>query len=282
MGINNNNKAKWEAIIVTFTLILCAIGLAGLSYISFFQTLFAFLPLNDPSMIVGGVAVGNWVAFLCACIFQYGQNAALYIRKIYGTDKVLFNVMGFFDIRNKDIYLIVFGICALIDGGTNMIWLASQPEVALQPLYFKVVEYSVMGLLVFVEEVLGITLEALSHSMKTLKGINASLRKESANQTGNNPYRPMQQQPNNPYNPVAQSKSYQTPKPAQQKPVSSTFSEPTYHPVGMSTVSNNQKAGSNNYFKQMEEQRKEKARLEAMNATIENTNEEGEEPSWLR
>jgi hypothetical protein len=184
----NISKEKWEAIIVTVTLFFCVIGLAGLSYISFFQTLFAFKPLNDPTMIVGGVAVGGWVAFLCACIFQYGQNAALYIRKIYGTNKVIFNFMGFFDVKNSDIYLIVFSICALIDGGTNIIWLDSQPEVALQATYLKVIEYSVMALLVFVEEVLGITLQAFSHSIQHLKEINSGISKPAfvANNSNSN------------------------------------------------------------------------------------------------
>lgn len=231
----NNNKQKWEAIIVTITLLFCVIGLAGLSYISFFQTLFAFKPLNDPTMIVGGVAVGNWVAFLCALLFQYGQNAALYIRKVYGTDKIAFNVMGFFNVRNSDTYLIVFAVCAIIDAGTNIIWLSSQPEVANQAFYFKVIEYSVMALLVFVEEVLGITLQALSHSIEKLKEINGIVTKKSP-----------------PYN--LQPSTYKPPT-SNNRPINSQNNQrPQNKPF---IASSQQSKNTNDYFAQIEKKRRQ-------------------------
>ncbi|MFH2029189.1 MAG: hypothetical protein ABIJ40_01005 [Bacteroidota bacterium] len=175
-------KKKWEMIITTITLGLCIVGLIGISIISFFQTLYAFLPLNDPTMEMGGIGVGCWIAFLFALVFQYGQNAALYVRQHYAAGKRILNVFGLYDLTDRGAYMGVFLICSLIDAGTNCIWLYNQKDIAMQPIYFQIIEYGAMILIVGVEEVLGIVLQAFNHSKANLRLILLKERTDNRNE----------------------------------------------------------------------------------------------------
>ncbi len=162
--LRNAEKSKkvWETRITAITLALCLIGLIGASIVSFFQTMRAFVPLNDPTTFLG-----TGIAFLFALIFQYGQNAALYVKVHYTSGKEIF-----WGITDSALCLIIFGVCAVIDAGTNCYWLYLQPDIIAQPIYFRVIEYSAMILVVFVEEVIGKVLQAFSHSLTMLKKIN--------------------------------------------------------------------------------------------------------------
>lgn len=163
-------KKKWFAIITTLALFIFSIGLIGASVVSFFQTLYAFEPLNDPEIVILGIQAGNSIAFFFAAIFQYGQNAALFIKKHYCNGTVVANLWAF-QITDRTVCDVAFWACAIIDGGTNCIWLGRQKDVSLQPVYIQAIEYAVMILAVWVEEVLGAALQGLSHSATELRKI---------------------------------------------------------------------------------------------------------------
>lgn len=194
-----SSKRKFEIGITTFTLFLCVLGLAGMSITSFFQTQSAFEPLNDPTMEFQGIKFGMWIAFLCALIFQYGQNAALYVKNTYATGKTVINLFGIWNIKDTTLCWIVFWLCASIDAGTNCLWLYNQPDIRKQHPIFQTIEYSSMIAIVFVEEVLGIVLQALAHSFTLLRQIIASER--SIITKKNNESQSSQQQPKSSYQP---------------------------------------------------------------------------------
>jgi len=237
----SSSKRKFEVGINTLALLLCVVGLTGMSLMSFFQTQSAFLPLNDPTMVFQGIQFGSGIAFLSALIFQYGQNAALYVKSHYATGKVVINLFGMFDIKDTTICWLVFWICAGIDAGTNCLWLYNQPDIRKQHIVFQTIEYSAMIFVVFVEEVLGIVLQALFHSFTTWKQISVSNRGETErknnNSDGSNRYREQEL-------PIRTSpKSNYQPKNKPGKNNNQSRNEPTYHSIQKSNE-NKSKLGS--------------------------------------
>lgn len=170
----NTNKAqearprmKWEQIILVVALLLFLVGLGTVSIVSFFQTETAFKGLNDPNI----KGIGGFISIAFAFIFQYGQNAALYIRKKFCNDKTLFTLYTW-DISDKTIALWVFWIFAMVDALTNIIWFYQTVEKNPDPFLNVVVNvlgYAAMILAVGVEEILGKALDAFSRATGELK-----------------------------------------------------------------------------------------------------------------
>lgn len=177
-----NSKRKWETATTVLTLGLCALGLVGISIVSYFQTVSPLTALNDTSIKF----IGGWIAPFLGFIFQYGQNVSLYVKRHYATGRHLFTFL-LWDVSDKGLCNIVFGLCATIDAGTNCLWLNNLPEVKTQKWYFQALEYSVMVSVVFVEEVLGTALQAFSHAYAELNRIMLAERgdlRQQNNQTG--------------------------------------------------------------------------------------------------
>lgn len=184
----NYQKKKWETVITFISLALCTAGLATISVISYFQTMYAFKPLNDTEIPV----IGGWIAVGMAFIFQYGQNAALYYKAHYTSGSHVFNFL-FWNITDRAACNAIFAICALIDAGTNLIWLEGNTEVATMKWYFQVLVYGVMIGVVFVEEVLGKVLQATSHVYTELQKIMAFEQRKGEHKE--EPHAPKPQQP---------------------------------------------------------------------------------------
>jgi hypothetical protein len=166
---NIATKMKWTQIVLIVALILCLTGLGTVSIVSFFQTETAFRGLNDPNIPMLGMAISYAFAF----IFQYGQNAALYIRKKFCSGKTVFTLFSW-DVTDKDLLMAAFCILAAVDAITNIVWFYSTVEA--NPDKFidgmvKFLGYSAMILAVFVEEALGAVLDALSRALKELKSL---------------------------------------------------------------------------------------------------------------
>lgn len=248
-----SQKKKWVAIITSIALAFFVVGLAGTSIVSFFQTMQAFLPLNDPTILMGGIRLGDAIAFLFAAIFQYGQNAALFIKKNYCYEPKIVLDLGIFDITDARLCDIAFGVCAAIDAGTNCLWLSKQGDVASQAWYFKWLEYAAMILIVFVEEVLGIAIQSLSHSLTELKKIRLHDRSHGQGQgksddrrgvgDGREIQRPISQQfrerlpqgsnqPKPMFQPNMSRSENKTAPPVAPKPL---YNEPTYHPIHLNS-----------------------------------------------
>ncbi len=264
------SKRKFEVSVITITLLLCVCGLLGMSIMSFFQTQSAFTPLNDPSMTFQGIEFGSWIAFLCALIFQYGQNAALYVKNTYTTGKVFINLFGIWNIKDTTLCWIVFWICAGIDAGTNCLWLYNQPDIKKQNPVFQTVEYAAMISVVFVEEVLGIVLQALAHSFTLWKQIVASENKVTKNKSNDyfdndrtqqkqNQDKPKYQpqfadRPTNKNKPQSNQKSQQNQQQRRQEPSYDTHQQKPQN-QSSSSMSAIQKGPQNNdYLTQMKEE----------------------------
>lgn len=165
----NFQKKKWETVITVVALSLCAVGLAAASVISYFQTMYAFLPLNDKEIPM----IGNYIAVGMAFIFQYGQNAALYYKNRYATGGHAFTFL-LWNVTDKAVCSGVFLLCAVIDGGTNILWLQGQANIADQKWYFQLLYFAAMIAVVFVEEVLGKAIQIVAHAYTELQKILVS------------------------------------------------------------------------------------------------------------
>jgi len=160
---------KWNQIVLVITIILCIVGLGVVSVVSFFQTETAFRGLNDSSI----VGLGLFISIAFAFVFQYGQNAALYIRKKFATGKKILTLFTW-DITDSTILMIIFWIFAAVDALTNIVWFYRTVENNPDPflnVVVKILGYSAMLLAVFVEEVFGVVMDALSRAIKELKSI---------------------------------------------------------------------------------------------------------------
>ncbi len=251
------SKRKFEVGIATLTLFLCVIGLLGMSVMSFFQTQSAFIPLNDPTMVFQDIQFGSWIAFLAALIFQYGQNAALYVKNTYATGKVFINLFGLWEIKDTTICWIVFWTCAAIDAGTNCLWLYNQQDIRKQPIVFQVIEYFAMVAIVAVEEVLGIVLQALAHSFTLFKQIIASERKTprtvKEETLSTQPRQTTQTPPKSTYQPQNKpnSNNDRSNNPSYQRPQQSQTPQGKYEPKNKPTGNNQppkQSSNPNNDF----------------------------------
>jgi hypothetical protein len=162
-------RMKWEQIILVLAIGLLIIGLGVVSIVSFFQTETAFRNLND-SEIKG---VGSLISVAFAFIFQYGQNAALYIRKKFCNGKIIYSLYTW-EVSDKTIFLGIFWLFAAVDALTNIVWFYKTVEINPDPFLnaiVRVLGYAAMILAVGVEEALGKALDAFSHALSELKVI---------------------------------------------------------------------------------------------------------------
>lgn len=192
-------KGKWDAVITSLALFASIIGLGALSIASYYQTLYAFDNLKDPTMIILNIPFGMYIPVFAALASQYGQNLALYSQKQFGTEEKVFKI-GNFVFKNKHGYLVAFAIAALIDAGTNCQWYYGTNRASQDPVYWQAVMYMFMVALVFVEEVLGLAIQAFVRSLVELRRISAIERGDRSSQEnrvqenkGQNTYRPNQQ-----------------------------------------------------------------------------------------
>jgi hypothetical protein len=182
---NGRNRMVWQQRIIVTALVLLLIGLVIASFVSFFQTELAFRPLNDVNIPL----IGGLISYAFAFIFQYGQNAALYIRQKFCTGKTLFTIpfLGW-DISDKTSLFALFLLFAIVDAATNVIWFYRNVETntdVFLDIIVKGIGYLAMFAVVFVEEALGWVLDALSKATKEMKEIlkweNLSKKSEEKN-----------------------------------------------------------------------------------------------------
>jgi hypothetical protein len=188
MEPNVISKHKYLALINVLAMVTVLIALLGMSYASLMQTIQAFALWEDPTL-----SIGIYLPILLGVLFQYGQNAALYLRKRFGSNKQL--QQGFPDwLTTNNIALSVFAVCALVDGATNILWFEKVVVTSLTSniLIYRVIGWLGMSLLVFVEEVLGWVLDGLSLSWKEYRSITVAERRMTNNQPqSSSSYKPM-------------------------------------------------------------------------------------------
>jgi len=184
MEPNVISKHKYLALINVLALVVVLIALLGLSYASLMQTIRAFDTWADPTL-----QIGLYLPILLGVLFQYGQNAALYLRKRFGSDRILQD--GFPEwLTTNNIAISIFIICAIVDGATNILWFEKNVivEVSSNILIYRVIGWLGMAMLVFVEEVLGWVLDGLTLSWKELKSIIATEKRITTSSTSS--YKP--------------------------------------------------------------------------------------------
>lgn len=210
-------KMYYTQLIVVVALLAVVIGLAGTSIISFFQTEKAFVPLNDPTIVMFGFQAGNWISYLFAMSFQYGQNAALYIKRKFCSDNIILKselpFIGEIEIRDNTIADIVFWSCCLVDSLTNVLWFHQSVEIpsdAVLGWMLRIIGYSAMIGSVFAEEAIGVVLDALRKAGKELNEIRASEKRMKAKEFNATQSQnvPSSLSPNSPNSNNSYSKSY--------------------------------------------------------------------------
>ena len=167
MESNVISKHKYLALINVLALMVVLVALLGLSYASLTQTIQAFAAWADPTLWIG-----IYLPILLGLLFQYGQNAALYLRKRFGSNRILQDAFPKW-LTTNNISISMFVICAIVDVATNILWFEKNVVADLSsnvPIY-RLIGWLGMALLVFVEEVLGWVLDGLSLSAKEYMSI---------------------------------------------------------------------------------------------------------------
>lgn len=203
---NMKSRMKWQQIILVLAIFAFLVGLGIVSAVSYFQTEQSFQNLNDPNIVFLTVNFGMMISNAFSLLFQYGQNAILFIRKIFLDDDELFEVMGK-SISQKDVALWVFFLFAGIDALTNCLWYyqtVEPNENMVLRVVVSIVGYSAMIVSVFVEEAIGYTLDALTRAWSGLIDIirlenrrSRVAETPSANDKNLNQNRPFQNNNNN-------------------------------------------------------------------------------------
>ena len=171
----NLERFKYVTMVNMIAILVVAFAILIVSAASLAQTISAFNPVADPSLIVFGIPLGLTLPVVYGVLFQYGQNAALYVRKHYTNDDPLvdWSILGF-DVTSRNIALLFFMVCAIIDAGTNVVWFYKNVEpsgdAVIDALLFGV-GYPSMILVVFAEEVFGLVLQAFRRVKNEYKSI---------------------------------------------------------------------------------------------------------------
>jgi hypothetical protein len=172
-------KLYWSQAIIVIALFLVFVSLVGISVISLSQTEQAYQSLNDPLLVVWGFAIGNYISILFALVTQYSQNAALYIKKHFCKNQIVFKsellIIGDIEIRDNQIADFVFWVSAGIDALTNIIWFYTTVAIPVDIILgtmLRVVGYGSMVASVFAEEAMGIVLDAFRKAKKQLDEIS--------------------------------------------------------------------------------------------------------------
>jgi hypothetical protein len=173
-------RLYFTQVIIVLTLLAVVFGLGAISLVSLFQTEKAFQPMNDPSIIILGINIGAYISVFFALIAQYTQNVALYIGKHYCTGKVVFEselpIIGEVVIVDKALADGAFWVSAIIDALTNIVWFyttVSIPTDFVLGAMLRIIGYTGMLASVFVEEAIGIVMDALRKATRQLKDISA-------------------------------------------------------------------------------------------------------------
>jgi hypothetical protein len=231
-------KHKYMALLVVLSLVAVLIALLGISYVSLVQTVIAFSDWVDPNIAY----VGTIIPWLLGVLFQYGQTAALYIRKVYGNDRPIQNGFPYW-LTSNNIALGFFFASAIVDAATNIVWYNTTviPRAEGNLILYRVIGYVGMSIIVFVEEGTGIVIQAFVRSWREYRSICESERRIISGKTQqpeNN--RPASQQSQ----PYSQSRGFR-PDTSASKPPSFIPSErgtssygkprpePKYHPLGV-------------------------------------------------
>lgn len=162
-------ELKYVSFINLMAMIAVAITLAAISIASLLQTISAFDNMADPSLPILGMLLP--VAY--GVLFQYGQNAALYIRQHYCDNRKIFAI-GDAIVTSSNIAMGVFIVCAFVDGFTNVLWFYRSVEMTGDKFtdgLVMAIGYPSMVLVVFAEEVLGRVLQALRRVWREYKSI---------------------------------------------------------------------------------------------------------------
>jgi hypothetical protein len=223
--MQNSTGKFFSKLIVVVTMFAVIAGLGAISIASLWQTESSFQPLNDPTLIVGGFALGAYISWAFAFIFQYTQNAALYIRKHFCTGKKVYEsevpFLGWeIELTDYQIADFAFWVSAFIDALTNVVWFYRTVEIPTDLVLgwmLRIIGYSAMIVSVGVEEAMGIVLDALKRSIGELFESMKPMKK-MGQQMNNKP-----QQNNNP--------SRQEPRPSEQRP--NQNQQNFMRPVGM-------------------------------------------------
>ena len=167
------SKLKWVQVMLFAAATAVVIALVILSALSYLQTEIAFRPFNDSTIYLFGFAIGSYISHLFAVVFQYGQNVALGLRAMLKRDTKLFTVLGF-DVTDRNLALGFFIMSAIIDAGTNIIWMESvwSPSGnAIRDFIIRLVGWAVMGFSVFFEELIGVVIDFWSYALKKVRDI---------------------------------------------------------------------------------------------------------------
>jgi len=182
-----NAKKKNLKFVVTIKVITSLFGVISLVYLSILslaQTEAFFKVWNDPDTMIWGLQIGLFASWAMALMFQYGQNVALYVREEFLTKETVFTIPVFnYKLTQKDVALIMFFVFAAVDGWTNIVWFQKTVETTGDPfadMITNIVGSSAMIVIVFVEELLGLTLQALYTSVGVLSLINKQEAEERA------------------------------------------------------------------------------------------------------
>jgi len=160
---------KYVSLINLFAMFAVAVTLAAISIASLLQTISAFNKMADPTLPI----LGMLLPIAYGVLFQYGQNAALYIRQHYCDSRTIFYLWEF-GVTSRHIAMGVFIVCAFVDAATNVLWFYRSVEPSgdiLTDSLVMAIGYPSMILVVFAEEVFGRVLQALRRVMNEYKSI---------------------------------------------------------------------------------------------------------------
>jgi hypothetical protein len=174
---NEIGKLYYSQLIVVWAIRVCIIGFAILSVFSLMQTESSYQPMNDGDMNLFGFQFGLYISIVLALVTQYIQNVALYAKKHMCVGDVVFEselpFIGKFKLTDRKIADFVFWASAGIDALTNVIWFYLTVEISwdILGIMIAIVGYTMMILLVFVEEGIGFLLDAHKKANRQLKDI---------------------------------------------------------------------------------------------------------------
>jgi len=160
---------KYVTLINLLAILAVTATLVVVSVASLLQTISAFKNMADPTLPILGI----FLPIAYGVLFQYGQNAALYVRSNYCDNKKIFAI-GDFVFTSSNIAMGVFIVCAFVDGFTNVLWFYRSVEMTgdnFTDYLVMAIGYPSMVLVVFAEEVLGRVLQALRRVWREYKSI---------------------------------------------------------------------------------------------------------------
>lgn len=197
MNQNNRNEISrmyYSQFIIVLALFLVFIALVMVSVASLFQTEQAFQPLNDPTIVLFGVQIGSYLSIFFAFIAQYTQNVALYIKKHFCKNTVVFKselpFVGEIEFTDTKAADFAFWVSFGIDSLTNVVWFYRTVEIPKDVILgamLMIIGYSTMIGSTFAEEAIGVVLDALKKARQQLSDIakqekRMRMRESSENQ----------------------------------------------------------------------------------------------------